>query len=76
MLFGKKMGVIERLGRGGSRGGGAGRDVVYIVMETWASIFRSSEVHDQLGSELVGHWPALGGWDPSAAPSDHSLKSR
>ena len=80
MLLGKNIGVIERLGRGGSRGGGAGRGVVYIVIETLPSIFRSfgpdKEVHDQLGLELVGHWPALGGWDPSAAPSDHSLKSR
>ena len=78
MLFGKKIGVIERLGRGGSRGGGAGRGVLYIlVMETLpSSIFRSSEVHDQLGLELRGHWPCCPGWNPSAAPSDHSLKSR
>ena len=79
MLLGKKIGVIERLGRGGSRGGGAGRGEVYIVIETLPSTLRSSrpdkEVHDQLGLELRGHWPCPG-WNPSAAPSDHSLKSR
>ena len=33
-LLGKKIGVIDRLGRGGNRGGGAGRGVVYIVGQT------------------------------------------
>ena len=79
MLLGKKIGVIDRLGRGGSRGGGAGRAWVNIVIETLPSIFTSSgpdkEAHDQLGLELRGHWPCPG-WNPSAAPSDHSLKSR
>ena len=35
-LLGKKIGVIDRLGRGGNRGGGAGRGVVYIVGQTWS----------------------------------------